>query len=122
MPNLWGVPLWELLLSAAVMLGWTWWRVRQGAVGGLLSVTLSVLSTGGECAAFFVTASPLSLSLLGFQLIGALTLSALLLDTWAKRIKKSQKLRNGETERRGGRERREGRDRKRGRDESRPYG
>jgi len=74
MPNLWGIPLWEFLLSAAVVLGWTWWRVRQGAVGGPLSVTLSALSTGGECAAFFVTASPLFPSLLGFQLIGALTL------------------------------------------------
>ena len=116
MLNLWGIPLWEFPLSAAVVLGWTRLRVRQRAVGGPLSITLSALSTGGECAAFFVTASPLFPSLLGFQLIGALMLSALLLDTWAKRIKKSQKLRNGETERR------RGRDRKRGRDESRPYG
>ena len=90
MLNLWGIPLWAFLLYGAVVVGLTWRRVRRGTVGGSLSVALAALSTATECGGFAVAMSPLHLSALGLELIAVLTLSSLLLDTWAKRVKKSQ--------------------------------
>ena len=93
MLKLWGVPVWAFPLYVAVVAFTTWRRVRGGAVGGLLSVSLLVAATTTECAAFLVMASPQLGSVLGFQLMGSLTLSSWLLETWAKRAKTARKLR-----------------------------
>jgi|GEM_PF-4077901 len=91
MLKLWGLPVWAFPLCAAVVAFTTWRRVRSGAVGGLLSVSLLVSATTTECAAFLVMASPHLGSVLKSQLIGSLMLLSWLLETWAKRAKTARK-------------------------------
>jgi len=91
MLKIWGVPVWAFPLYAAVVVFTTWRRVRSGTISGPLSASLLVSATATECAACLVMASPLFGSLLGFQLMGSLTLSSCLLETWAKRAKVARK-------------------------------
>lgn len=87
MPKFWGLPVWAFPLYAAVVTFTTWRRVRGGTIGGPLSVALLVSATTAECAEGLVIASPLFGSVLGFQLMGALTLLSWLLEVSAKRAK-----------------------------------
>ncbi len=86
MQNLQGVQVWVWLVCVAIIFSPTLWKIKQGTVGGFLSVTLSVLSGLAEFAGFLVLIV-LHPFLLHLPISILLMLSGWLLDTWAKRAK-----------------------------------